>query len=93
VEQWLHVTWALNLPVTWALNLPVTWALNLPVTWALNLRSRWQNKAWGASPRINHKKMDRARRAGDSAVAHFAGSIVYYVRILGLAPQASSLDI
>jgi len=41
---------------------------------ARNLRSRWQNKAWGASPRYVHKLDGGAREAGDSAAARFTGS-------------------
>jgi hypothetical protein len=45
---------------------------------ALNPRSGWQNKAWGASPRITMlNKGVGAREAGDSAAARFAGSIAY----------------
>jgi hypothetical protein len=41
---------------------------------ARNLRSRWQNKAWGASPRSAMQYTNRARETGGSAVARFAGS-------------------
>jgi len=76
------------LPGTCEAGWPVarTYKAGWPV--ARNLRSRWQNKAWGASPRFRSKKGDRARGAGDSAVARFTGSIEYCMANLGLAPQA-----
>jgi hypothetical protein len=50
---------------------------------ARNLRSRWQNKAWGASPRIDMKIRRRAREAGGSAVAHLRGLNLFYASLPG----------
>jgi hypothetical protein len=43
----------------------------------LNLRSRWQNKAWAQAPGTVNKNGDRAREAGGSAFARFAGSHLF----------------
>jgi hypothetical protein len=64
----------------WLAFLNQTGACAPRLYWARNLRSRWQNKAWAASPRIEIRNGSRAREAGGSAVAHFAGSMPCLLR-------------